>query len=162
MLRARQALLDFLAASLTEKERPRATIVFDARLAPPDRQQAYAYQGLSIRFAQGYEAADDLIEELIKKDSAPRQLLVVSSDHRLQRAAARRGAKAIDSDVWHAQLLRRRAAQLTEPTQPPESDPLPPTLTAEELETWKRELSREWPDSIFPPGYLDDLSNDET
>ena len=33
--------------------------------------------------------------------------MVVSSDHRLHRAARRRRAKAVDSDEWYAEVLRR-------------------------------------------------------
>ena len=44
-------------------------------------------------------------EELIRQDHHPRQLTVVSSDHRVQRAANRRKATAIDSDVWYALRL---------------------------------------------------------
>jgi predicted RNA-binding protein with PIN domain len=104
--RARRALCEFLAASLAETERGRTTVVFDARQAPPDREHVYVYQGITVRFAVDYNEADELIEELIERDSAPRQLTVVSSDHRLHRAARRRRAKAVDSDVWYAELVR--------------------------------------------------------
>ena len=66
------------------------------------------HKGLSVRFAPRDSDADTLIEELIAADSAPRRLTVVSSDHRLQRAAHRRKAIAVDSDVWLAQLMRER------------------------------------------------------
>ena len=64
------------------------------------------HQGITVCFAEQYAEADDLIEELIRLDSMLRRLVVVSSDHRLQRAARRRRAKAIDSDVWYAELIR--------------------------------------------------------
>ena len=51
-----------------------------------------------------YEDADSLIEELIQKNSTPKNLTVVSSDHRLHRAALRRKATPIDSDVWFDEL----------------------------------------------------------
>ena len=63
-------------------------------------------------FASQDEDADTVIERLVAADSAPKRLTVVSSDHRLQRAAHRRKATAVDSDVWFAQLLRDRAARL--------------------------------------------------
>jgi hypothetical protein len=87
------------------------TVVFDARGAPPGLPRVLDHHGLAVRFAVRYESADTLIEELIQADSTPRRLTVVSSDHRIQRAARRRKAKAVDSDVWYAELVRCRAGR---------------------------------------------------
>jgi len=103
--RARNALLNFLADNVAPAEAPRTTVVFDAKNAPPGLPRTAKYRGLTVRFAARGREADDLIEELIQADSAPRQLTVVSSDHRLQRAARRRKAVAIDSDVWFKQIV---------------------------------------------------------
>ena len=51
-------------------------------------------------FAQHHDEADTLIEEMIQRHSAPKQLTVVSSDLRLQTAANRRKAVAVDSENW--------------------------------------------------------------
>ena len=106
--RSRLALLNFLAESLDPGELPRTTVVFDSHDAPWGLPRKVEHRGITVRFAAQYEEADDLIEELIRADSAPRRLVVVSSDHRLQRAARRRRAKAVDSDVWYAELVRAR------------------------------------------------------
>jgi predicted RNA-binding protein with PIN domain len=118
--KARRALLGRLAASLDEAELARTTVVFDAKEQPPGAPSSEQYQGLTIRFAAGHEDADDLVEELIRGDSAPRRLLVVSSDHRLQRAARRRRARFVDSERFLDQMdagRHTRAAEArTEPT----------------------------------------------
>ncbi len=106
--RSRLALLNFLVESLDAKEIPRTTIVFDAHDPPRGLPSTVNHRGLTVRFASKYDEADTLIEELILADSAPRQLTVVSSDHRLHRAARRRKAKPIDSDVWYEQIVRLR------------------------------------------------------
>lgn len=109
--RARHALLEFLADNVDPAESTRTTVVFDAKNAPPGLQRTTQHRGLTVRFAAKHQEADDLIEELIRADSAPRQLTVVSSDHRLQRAARKRKAVAIDSDMWCQQIVvaaRRR------------------------------------------------------
>ena len=106
--RSRLALLNFLAESLDSEEVPRTTVVFDAAHAPPGLPKVVEHRGLTVRFSRGYEDADALIEELIRAETAPRRLTVVSSDHRLHRAARRRRARAVDSDVWYAEILRRR------------------------------------------------------
>jgi hypothetical protein len=59
-------------------------------------------------------------------------LLVVSSDHRVQRAARRRGAKFMDSDTWWAELRR--------PVNKPQTDDRPSIAG-----------------NPFPPGYASDL-----
>ncbi len=106
--RARLALLNFLAESLDPPEVPHTTVVFDAREAPWGLPQVLDHRGITVRFAAQQADADTLIEELIRRESAPRRLTVVSSDHRLQQAARRRRASAIDSDTWYADVLRRR------------------------------------------------------
>ncbi|MCE9553652.1 MAG: NYN domain-containing protein [Planctomycetes bacterium] len=50
--RAREALIRFLAASLTDEERPRTTIVFDAREGPHNLPRLLERDGMTIRFAR--------------------------------------------------------------------------------------------------------------
>ena len=84
--------------------------MFDAAEAPPNLPRTIVFEEMTIHFSSEYDNADELIEELIEAHSVPKSLLVVSSDHRLQRAARRRKAPFVDSDVWFADALRRRAA----------------------------------------------------
>lgn len=132
---SRRALLDFLACRLQPAERRTTAIVFDARQAPPGLQRTLEYRGMSVRFAPRQSEADDVIEQLIRADSAPRRLTVVSSDHRLQRAARRRRAIAVDSEIW----LRRFRNRPPITSGQPESSPLPdaPCLDPD-LEQWLR------------------------
>jgi hypothetical protein len=106
--RSRLALLNFLAESLEPEEAAHATVVFDAHDAPAGLPRSVEHRGLTVRFAARFEDADSLIEELIRRHSAPRRLTVVSSDHRVQRAARRRKAHFIDSDAWYAEVVRQR------------------------------------------------------
>ena len=137
--RSRRAMLNFIAASLQPSELGRATVVFDAKDAPPGLPRTVRHEGLTVRYASEHDEADELIEELIRADSAPRRLTVVSSDHRIQRAARRRKAIAIDSDQWYAQLIgRRRSQHLAEPS----ADIKPGSpLSEEEVQRWLREFS---------------------
>lgn len=106
---SRDALLAYLAAALSASERRRATIVFDAAGAPPGLPKTTHYDHLNVQYARDFADADALIEDIIERHSAPRGLLVVSSDHRVQRAARSRGAKYVDSDLWYRDLVVRRA-----------------------------------------------------
>lgn len=167
--RARRALLNFLAESLDAGEAQRTTVVFDAGDdAPRQLPRRVNHRGIAVHFAARYEDADSMIEELIAADSAPRSLTVVSSDHRIQRAARRRRAKAVDSDRWYQETLRRRAA----PTPARETKPATP-LSPGEVQHWidtfsgseaggspSHEKIDDLPgDDIFPPGFGEDIKD---
>jgi predicted RNA-binding protein with PIN domain len=139
--RSRLALLNFLAASVDPSELPHTTVVFDAREAPPGLPRVVEHRGISVRFAPRDESADDLIGELIRAESAPRRLVVVSSDHAIQRAARRRRAKAVDSDVWYAELIRARRERLASADGAPARPAVP--LLEEDANYWLREFGGE-------------------
>ncbi len=180
--RSRLALLNFLAESIDPQELSRTTVVFDAREAPPGLPSVVPHRGITVRFATRHEEADDLIEELIRADSAPRRLVVVSSDHRIQRAARRRRAKAFDSDVWYADLIRARRERERASADAPARPAVP--LLEEDVNYWLRKFGGESVlsqfleqegrdespqsrpsaeeqsdllDNPFPPGYGEDL-----
>jgi uncharacterized protein len=165
--RSREALLAFLASSLEQAERSRATIVFDAAAAPPGLPQSYSYEGIHVQFARDPGNADELLENLIDAHDTPRKLIVVSSDHRVQRAARRRRATAVDSDKWWADLCANRHRQEAEPPRKPSTE-----STAGEVAYWLAQFT-DVPEiapnrrhnaapsddfeNPFPPGYGDDL-----
>ena len=163
--RSRAALLNFLAESLKDRERPNTTVVFDAgEDAPRGLPRELDYRGITVHFASHHDDADALIEELIQADTAPRRLTVVSSDHRLQRAARRRRARAVDSDRWYAEIINQRRSDRSPPKIP--AKPQPP-MTEADVEFWLDKFTvddgdadRAAPpriDNPFPPGYGDDL-----
>jgi predicted RNA-binding protein with PIN domain len=139
--RSRLALLNFLAESLEPEEIPQATVVFDAQNPPPGLPRVVQHGGLTVHFASQYEDADTLIEELIRAESSPRRLTVVSSDHRLQRAARRRKATAIDSDRWYAEVVRRRGQRQQSLADVPARPPAP--LLEEDVNYWIRQFGGE-------------------
>lgn len=153
---SRLALLNFIAETVPQAEIPQTTVVFDASRTPRGLPQRLTHRGLTVIFATAYPHADDLIEELIRADHAPRRLTVVSSDHRLQRAARRRRAKAVDSDRWCEEMARRRA--IFQPTEH-ETPVKPPVPASSEVEFWLNQFDADEiaSDDIFPPGYGEDL-----
>jgi predicted RNA-binding protein with PIN domain len=136
--RSREALLRFLAASIDETDLPRTTVVFDANDVPAGLPKIVDYHGMTILYAVDYADADSLIEELIQSDTSPRSLLVVSSDHRIQRAARRRRAKYIDSDLWYGDLCRRRSTYLQNRSQQVEKPSVP--LSDAEVAYWSQQF----------------------
>jgi predicted RNA-binding protein with PIN domain len=95
-----------LADRLGASRAAHTTVVFDASEAPPGLPRQTVLSGISVHFAADHNSADDLLELFIESHTAPKQLTVVSSDHRVQRAARRRKATYLDSDVWYRELLR--------------------------------------------------------
>ena len=136
--RAREALLRFLVASIDKTDLARTTIVFDAKDAPSGLPCTVDYHGMAVRYAREYVDADTLIEELIQAEAAPRSLLVVSGDHRIQRAARRRRASTIDSDRWYADLCRRRHWR-QQNRRPRANKPVSP-ISDEEVAYWVRQF----------------------
>jgi predicted RNA-binding protein with PIN domain len=157
--RVRLALLDYLAAAIDERERNQTTIVFDAAGAPPGLPQTLTHEGMTVRFARRHTDADELIEEIIEQHAAPRELTVVSSDHRVQRAARRRGATFVDSEQWFANLKSSLKAKMAEPT---DSAAKPKVVAAfDDVAYWVDQFADGPPERLdenpFPPGYGDDL-----
>tara|TARA_R110002049_G_scaffold2750_8_gene22319 strand:+ start:281099 stop:281650 length:552 start_codon:yes stop_codon:yes gene_type:complete len=116
--RERMLLIRRLAKHLPADIREQTCVVFDAANPPQDRPSEYHVEGIEIRFAVDYPEADDLIEELILTHSAPKQLMVVSSDHRIQVAAKRRGCETFDSQSWLDELLDGKLSIQTKPGNP--------------------------------------------
>lgn len=97
---SRNRLLQQLADRLSDSAKQRTTVVFDAFGSDDNSHRQQSRKGIDVVYAPAGTDADGELERMIAAHSAPRQLLVVSSDHRLHRAAGRRRARAIDSDVF--------------------------------------------------------------
>jgi predicted RNA-binding protein with PIN domain len=138
---ARQELLTLLASKLSPEQRRQVVIVFDAgRAAPKDSRDEFDCREMRVMFAHRHVDADDLLEKLIRQASRPALLTVVSSDRRLQRAAARRGAHAVASDQWLYELPEHAPPSARPPdvgNDEPRECPSP-----EEVEYWLREFER--------------------
>ncbi len=134
--RARQRLLGFLHGGHGD-ESERVTVVFDARHAPPGADGEQFYQGIHVLFALSQDQADDLIEELVRKASAPRQLTVVSDDRRVRAAAERRQCTAWTCDEYLDHLDRSRRAP---PRPRPSPDAKPEGMSQEETRRWLEEF----------------------
>lgn len=141
--RERMQLLSRLSKHLTLETCQRTCVVFDAANPPANRPDRYEIDGIDIRFAVDHPEADDLIEEIIRDHHVPKQLTVISSDHRVQTAAKRRGATPFDSEPWMDDLLdgkvrlatrASRAGQGGEKNSPAE-DPKP-TVDKDDVDDW--------------------------
>jgi uncharacterized protein len=93
---------------------------------------------VELMFAGHKCEADDVILELIEQETAPRRLVVVSSDHRIRKAAHRRRARDMSSEDFVRVLASIRAATpaADDPTADGDVQPLADT----EVDYWLREL----------------------
>jgi len=179
--KARDRLLGILARHLEGETRKRTTVVFDSQEQGLPNQ--FTSHDVLVEFANDYASADEMIMLLVRRHSAPKQLTVVSSDHQIQRVVLARGAKSIDSDVWLDSLTQssnKPAGHIN-----PEITDKPVSGQVDvDIEYWKEQMGmsdfnedsftakvsaeqmpktnsepEELPeqDTIFPPGYADDL-----
>lgn len=147
LAKARDRLVSRLAEHLGPELSRQTCLVFDSRDAPSHLPSEFVRESIELRFAVDHDEADDLLEEIIARHPAPKRLMVISSDHRVQRAASRRGAKFVDSDQWYAALLETgpRLAIDWPPKRPgsqdsPISDKPEPPADEAELAAWIEEF----------------------
>lgn len=138
--KVRHRFLNDLADALGPVDAHQTTVVFDASSAPAGAPSESSHKGLTVIFAVGEESADDRIERLIARHSAPRSLTVVSSDHRIQQAAARRKATGVSTDDFWTQLeARKRGKRGAEPS-PPEEPNRDAPISGKEAAFWLEEF----------------------
>jgi predicted RNA-binding protein with PIN domain len=128
---ARRALLQALADRFAEGA---VTVVFDARHAPPGVRPERDDHGVHIVYTTEGEA-DDLIEDLIRKESAPQYLTLISNDHRLREAARLRGCRQIECVAFFADLGSRHPPPVAPPAEAPDK---PDGVSMTEVEDWIR------------------------
>lgn len=159
---SRERMLDFLATALGPTGCSQTTVVFDAAMAPVGLPRRVQVRGIQVYYASDHDSADQLLEELIQQDTSPRQLVVVSSDNRVQAAARRRRAIGIKSDAWYGQLCRDfRTTESSLPEDKPEGP-----LNSQQVASWLKafgsagDLADDDSQAIFPPDFgLDEDSN---
>jgi hypothetical protein len=160
---AREKLLLSLRQKLDPEIAANTLVVFDGPgNSDNSSQHSPPHPRLQVCFSPPGTDADSEIESRLAQHSSPRQILVVSSDHRLHRAAARRGACCMDSEHFldllethsasalKAATIKRTSKKVTPPQSPPEKPPIHPNLL-EQLADLHEEFLRIDPNSLVPP-----------
>ncbi len=104
-------------AHLIERSRYRkrpAVLVCDGR-SKSMSEQGLRIGSVRVMYAGAGADADSLIERTLAEDSAPRRVLVVSSDRRVAKAASRAGAATMTSSAFLRQLSTDDAKGRPEP-----------------------------------------------
>lgn len=123
-----RAISDFLCSI-----RQRGYIVFDG-IGPNDKSAFEGMRYLEVHFSGSKKEADDIIEDLILDNTAPKRLVVVSSDRRLRAAAAKRKAAAVKADAFWKALLFQLDKMANRPVQEPSQKRC--GLTKRETDIW--------------------------
>ncbi len=160
--KARLGLLGLLRAVYGEEAKT-VTVVFDAANAPRGASPEAEYRGIHIRFAVEQEQADDLIETLIRHDSAPQRLTVVSDDRRVRQAAERRHCVVSGCEEYLRWLERHRRQRSPSSRG---ADAKPEHVTQAEAQHWAREFASLQNDPGLkelsdPPEFWEEVDGDE-
>lgn len=152
--RARGRLLGLLHGSLGDQSGD-ATVVFDSSRQATDFPHEQQYRGVNVYFSRYPDKADDLIAQMIRRDSSPRRLTVVSDDHEVQRAARRRHCAVVGCVDFMAQLNRLRRPAARSDTSDKQT-----ALSESELNAWLLEFadldaSAEMQELCEPHDFLD-------
>jgi len=86
--------------------RSHGEIVFDG-MGPRDKSELGGIEKLEVYFSGENFEADDIIEEKIEDYSAPKKMVVVSTDRRIRAAAAKRKSTAVTSDVFWLSMIEQ-------------------------------------------------------
>ncbi len=134
---ADRAKLCQLLGNLAKQSGEKITVVFDAQPSGPDIAKTRAVN-IEVIFSGHSRTADDVIIQMIKSSSGPRNLTVVSSDREIKSAARRRGCKVSTAGEFikasASQLARARNKKNREPEQKQKG------LTPSETDEWLSEF----------------------
>lgn len=132
-IRASRLGLCHVIGEWAKKRKQRVRIVFDGPSPRDAVLQQMVRTGVEVTFSGAGVSADVVLAELIRTESAPKRLTVVSSDREVQRPARRRKCSVESSDAF----ARNVAAELRRPASRDESRPEKPTGVSEaELKLW--------------------------
>jgi len=112
-----------------------AEIIFDG-IGPPDKTAFDSIKNMEITFSGRATDCDTLVENRISDSTAPKRLVIVSSDRRLRDAADKRKAIAIKSEDFWDEVQKRISKHKPgkEPAQKRKG------LTQSETELWLKEF----------------------
>lgn len=98
--RGRETLASNLADRISAEHRPSVWIVFDSLDAPAHLPDAMQLRNMNVLFSRHWASADELLQQILTSHPSPRSVVVISSDHAVQRKAIARGSSPFDNDHW--------------------------------------------------------------
>ena len=98
--KARDKLIDAIAKRIPPAVRRSTWIIFDSADAPKNLPNALVQHEIRVFFSREWLSADEMLQALISEHASPKTLVIISSDHAVQRRAAARNATPFDSEHW--------------------------------------------------------------
>jgi hypothetical protein len=123
-------------AALIAKSRYRhepTTLVCDGVAPPEDPAARRPDAAFTVLHSGAHVSADDLIARLVARSTAPRRLIVVSTDRAVAGNARRAGCRVLRSDAFLGQLVD----DAERPGQRPRTD-RPTSVSSGQVEKWMR------------------------
>lgn len=148
--RCRHQLLLWLKEHIADQKQSNVTVVFDAIDSPKPGSTVEYFDQIEVRFPNRGIEADAVIEWMVAKHSAPKQVLVVSSDHRLHKAARRRRSQVIDSEDFARMMSHETTRSTSNAAAPEVAKPNPQSV----------EERNEWLD-VFGDISVSEIANEE-
>ena len=102
------------------RKREEVVVVFDGAAPRGALAEQLHGKGIGVIYSGAGRSADALIAQMIEASSAPRRLVVVSSDRQVRRAARRRQCRLVASPVFFVGVVKAlsgRRAQAAEPAE---------------------------------------------
>ena len=126
-----------LLGELAEQSGERITVVFDALPSKPALEPK-GFGQVEVIFSGHSRTADDVIIQMIKSSSGPRDLIVVSSDREIKAAARRRGCKVRTA----GEFIKTSAKELSRAQTKKEHEPEAKQkgLSGKETDKWLEEF----------------------
>lgn len=78
----------------------KSVIVYDSANTRNGLPMHQYSRGTHLYFSIAYNSADEALQEILQYHPSPKQLVLISSDHAVQRKATARGARCIESEDW--------------------------------------------------------------
>jgi len=132
----------------------RANLVCDGVVKPHTPAES-GIDGIELVYSGHGRSADDLIIDMLRKNSAPRRLTVVTNDRQIQKAARRRRAKVRSCESLIHELASHVATPRSGTTSASTTKPDTVKLTDQQVQQWLGEFGI---DTDSPPDEMVDES----
>ncbi len=116
------------------------TIVFDGMPPPAGYAEQLCRTGITVQHSGTNRTADDWIIEAIQQSTAPRRLIVVSTDRQIRQAARRRRCDDQKAESFFRQVWAQLARDRLRPGQPNEPQAKRHGLDDSQTDRWLREF----------------------
>lgn len=137
--RGRETLAQRVAALVPSGKFSSVLIVFDSLDAPSHLPTSIKMRDMEVVFSRDWSSADEMLQQIVVSHSSPKSLVVISSDHAVQRKAIARGARVYDHDRWEEAIeaaygLSKESSPAQEQAEPGKDR----TLSSEERDDWMK------------------------